>query len=50
MKTTLATAKRLEARARRLWSLRLIDPRSPQYDLAEALQAQARAIRQTLKP
>lgn len=36
---------RLEARARRLYALRLVDPRAPQYLLADRLMAQAKAAR-----
>lgn len=43
-----STARLLEARARRLWSCRLIDPKAPQYSLAESLMSKARAIRETL--
>ena len=39
------TPARLEARARRLYALRLVDPRAPQYALAESLMDQARALR-----
>lgn len=45
---TLKTAARLEARARKLWNLRLVDPRAPQYALAESLHSRARTIRETL--
>lgn len=40
------SANRLEARARRLYALRLIDPRAPQYALAAVLMETAKAIRQ----
>lgn len=39
------TAARLETRARRLYSLRLVDPHAPQYALADSLMDQARMIR-----
>lgn len=44
------TPERLEARARRLYALRLIDPKAPPYALADLLMEQARALRATLNP
>lgn len=46
--STLKNAQRLEARARKLWSLRLIDPHAPQYTLAATLWERAQTIRQSL--
>jgi ribosomal protein S4 len=43
--TPESLAARLEARAMRLYALRLVDPRAPQYALADSLMDQARAIR-----
>jgi hypothetical protein len=47
-------ADKLEARARRLYALRLIDPRAPQYTLADLLMETARILRtanpENLKP
>ena len=45
---TVRSASRLEGIARRLYSLRLIDPRAPEYETAARLMDQARAIRQSL--
>ena len=38
------SAANLEARARRLYALRLTDPRAPQYALADSLMERARMI------
>ncbi len=38
------SAPRLLARARRLYALRLTDPRAPEYALADSLMDQARMI------
>jgi hypothetical protein len=38
---------RLESRARKLYALRLLDPRAPQYSLADRLMDRARMIRET---
>jgi hypothetical protein len=39
------TPEKLERKALKLWSLRLIDPRAPQYALAEKLWENAQQIR-----
>jgi len=36
------SAARLESQARRLYALRLVDPRAPQYTLADSLMDRAR--------
>ena len=46
---TVHTAKRLVIRARRLYNLRLVDPRSPQYSLADSLMERANLILSTLE-
>jgi hypothetical protein len=39
------SAARLESRARRLYALHLVDPRAPQYALADSLMDRARMVR-----
>jgi hypothetical protein len=41
------TPEKLERKALKLWSLRLIDPRAPQYALAEKLWENAQQIRKS---
>ena len=41
------TPEKLERKARKLWNLRLIDPRAPQYALAEKLWEEAQQIRKS---
>ncbi len=39
------SAARLESRARRLYALRLIDPRAVEYEIADTLMERARMVR-----
>jgi hypothetical protein len=50
MKPENRTAARLETRARKLWNLRLADPKAPQYALADSLWGKAQELRKTAKP
>lgn len=45
----MKTPTQLERRARKLYALRLVDPRAPQYVLADALMEEARAAREREK-
>jgi hypothetical protein len=45
----MKTPAQLERRARKLYALRLVDPRAPQYALADALMEEARAAREREK-
>lgn len=45
----IQTARRLVARARRLYALRLIDPRAPQYTLADSLMDRANLVLKTIE-
>jgi hypothetical protein len=43
--------EKLERKARKLWNLRLIDPRAPQYALASKLWEEAQQMRKnTITP
>jgi hypothetical protein len=45
------TPEKLERKARKLWNLRLVDPRAPQYALAGKLWEEAQQIRKnTITP
>jgi hypothetical protein len=41
----MKTAETLERKARKLWNLRLSDPKAPQYALAAKLWEEAQTIR-----
>ena len=43
----ILSPEKLERKARKLWSLRLIDPRAPQYALAGKLWEEAQQIRKS---